>query len=100
MGRLGTILQVGRSFGVRDGVLRLKYEIKRSSGLMSWKMRSAHGWDSWSLNQKEAAEFLNEMRAASNGTTSRRFFFGDVRALAPAIRKIIGLAEEQSILTE
>ncbi len=100
MGRLGTILQVGRSFGVRDGVLRLKYELKRSSGLMSWKMRSAHGWDSWTLKQKEAAELLDEMRAASNGTTSRRFFFGDAQALAPAIRRIISLGEEQSILAQ
>src|SRR6202030_2896006 len=41
---------------------------------------------------------LDEMRAASNGTTSRRFFFGDVRALAPAIRKIMSIADEQSIL--
>src|ERR1700731_2376258 len=100
MGRLGTILQVGRSFGVRDGVLRLKYELERSSGLMSWKMRSVHGWDSWNCNHRKAAELLDEMRAASKGTTSRRFFFGDVQALAPSIRKIIGLAEQQSILAE
>ena len=100
MGKLGTILQVGRSFGVRDGVLRLKYELERSSGLMSWKMRTVRGWDSWTLNQKEAAELLDEMRAASNGTTSRRFFFGDAQALAPAIRKVIGLADEQSIHEE
>src|ERR1700688_2784377 len=100
MGKLGTILQVGRSFGVRDGVLRLKYELERSSGLMSWKMRTVRGWDSWTLKQKEAAELLDEMRAASNGTTSRRFFFGDAQALAPAIRKVIGLADEQSIHEE
>src|SRR6202166_1944211 len=100
MGKLGTILQVGRSFGVRDGVLRLKYELERSSGLMSWKMRTVRGWDSWTLNQKEAAELLDEMRAASNGTRSGRFFFGDAQALAPAIRKVIGLADEQSIHEE
>jgi hypothetical protein len=32
-----TMLQVGRTFGVRDGMLRLQYELQRGSGLLSWR---------------------------------------------------------------
>ena len=51
MGKLNTMLQVGRTFGVRDGILRLQYELQRGSGLLSWRMRSVQGWDSWALEK-------------------------------------------------
>jgi hypothetical protein len=37
----------GRS--VRDGLLRLEYELQRVSGLMSRRMQSVQGWESWDL---------------------------------------------------
>ena len=43
MSKIGTMLQVGRTFGMRDGMLRLEYELQRGSGLMSWRMRSVQG---------------------------------------------------------
>ena len=49
--KLDTMLQVGRTFGMRDGMLRLQYELQRGSGLMSWRMRSVQGWDSWDLKR-------------------------------------------------
>src|ERR1700676_2355094 len=49
MGKLGTLLQIGRTFGVRDGLLRLGYELQRGSGLMSRRIQSVSGWESWDL---------------------------------------------------
>jgi hypothetical protein len=49
MGKLGTVLQIGRTFGVRDGLLRLSYELQRGSGLMSRRMHSVSGWEFWDL---------------------------------------------------
>ena len=43
MSKIGTMLQVSRTFGMRDGMLRLEYELERGSGLMSWRMRSVQG---------------------------------------------------------
>ena len=51
MSKIATMLQVSRTFGVRDGMLRLEYELQRGSGLMSWRMRSVQGWDSWDLKR-------------------------------------------------
>jgi len=55
MGKLDTLLQVGRTFGMRDGMLRLQYELQRGSGLLSWRMRSVQGWDSWDLKKSPPA---------------------------------------------
>ena len=49
MGKLGTLLQIGRTFGARDGLLRFEYELQRGSGLMSRRMQSVRGWESWDL---------------------------------------------------
>jgi hypothetical protein len=99
MSKLATMLQVGRAFGMRDGMLRLEYELQRGSGLMSWKMRSVQGWDSWNLANiapdSTAAEML---RARRNGGS--RFFFADSRLLGTAIKTIIGPAKEKSVLAE
>ena len=98
MGRLGTMLQVGRTFGMRDGMLRLEYELQRGTGLMSWRMRSVQGWESWDLTHIAPGVKAGEMRTArQNG--SRRFFFSDSRSLGASIREILG-NEEDSVLAE
>jgi hypothetical protein len=99
MGKLATILQVGRTFGVRDGMLRLEYELQRGSGLMSWRMRSVQGWDSWELKRISPDSSSAEILAARrNG--KQKFLFADARALGPAIKKTIGPDAEKSVLQE
>src|SRR6267378_8456632 len=86
MGRLGTLLQIGRAFGVRDGLLRAEYEMQRASGLMSRRMRSVRGWESWDLAHiapKSSAEDLLNFRRQGG----RPFFFADSRGLAPELKR-------------
>jgi hypothetical protein len=99
MGKLGTMLQVGRTFGMRDGMLRLEYELQRGSGLMSWRMRSVQGWDSWDLTRVAPGVRPEQMRAARRDGT-RRFLFTDARTLGTSIRTIVGLDGEESVLAE
>ena len=99
MSKIATMLQVSRTFGVRDGMLRLEYELQRGSGLLSWRMRSVQGWDSWSLKRIATDTCAEEMRTARrNGTPP--FFFTDARSLGVSIRKVIGLDGEKSVLAE
>jgi len=49
MGKIGTALQIGRTFGMRDGMLRLGYELQRGSGWMSRRLQPVQGWRSWEL---------------------------------------------------
>ena len=99
MSKIGTMLQAGRAFGVRDGMLRLEYELERGSGLMSWRMRSVQGWDSWDLKRIAPTATAEELRTARrNGT--RPFFFASAQTVGPSIRKAIGLEEEKSVLAE
>src|SRR5271166_4418656 len=80
MSKLGTMLQVGRTFGIRDGMLRLEYELQRGSGVMSWRMRSVQGWDAWDLKRIAPGVNGEELRAAHRDGR-RPFFFADVRKL-------------------
>lgn len=99
MNKIDTMLQVGRTFGMRDGMLRLQYELQRGSGLLSWRMRSVQGWDSWDLKKIAPGAQVDRARTArQNGT--RRFFFHDVQALGASIRELIGPEEEKSVLAE
>ena len=93
------MLQVGRTFGVRDGMLRLEYELQRGSGLLSWRMRPAQGWNSWDLQRITAGVSAEQLRAARQDGT-RRFLFQDVRSLAPGIREVVGREGERSVLAE
>ncbi len=96
---LDTVLQAGRAFGMREGMLRMQYELQRGSGLMLRKMRSVQGWDSWDLKRiAPGAQAEDTHRFLRDGT--RPFFFTDVRSLGPSIRKIIGVDGEQLVLTE
>jgi hypothetical protein len=99
MRKLDTMLQVGRTFGMRDGMLRLEYELQRGSGLMSWKMRSVQGWESWDLKRIVPGIRAEEMLATRQDGT-RRFFFADAKTLGTSIRNSVGLDGEKFILAE
>ncbi|MFY9558909.1 MAG: alginate lyase family protein [Terriglobales bacterium] len=99
MGKLGTLLQIGRTFGARDGVLRLEYELQRGSGLMSRRMQSVRGWESWDLQhiaRKASPEDLLSIRRQGG----RPFFFSDSRSLAPELKRILGQEGEESVSAE
>ena len=99
MRKLRTLVETARTFGARDGMLRLGYELHRSSGLMSRRIRSVGGWDSWNLKRigpgTSGEDFL---RARRDG--SRPFLFADSRARASSLRTVVGLEGEKSILAE
>jgi len=99
MSKLATALHVGRAFGVRGGMLRLGYELQRGSGLLSWKMKSVQGWDSWDLKRIAPGTTAEEMRAARRDGT-RAFFFANAQALAPNLKNIFGIEGENAILTQ
>src|ERR1700716_31281 len=99
MGKLGTLVQIGQTFGVRDGLLRLEYELQRGSGLMSRRMQSVRGWESWDLKHvapKTSPEDLLSIRRQG----SRPFFFSDSRGLALDLKKILGAQGEESVVAE
>src|SRR6202158_6340707 len=99
MGKLGTVLQIGRTFGVRHGLLRLGYELQRSSGLMSRRMRSVRGWESWTLKHiapKTSPEDLLNIRRQGG----RPFFFSDSRSLALELKKVLGAHGEESAVAD
>jgi hypothetical protein len=99
MGKLGNLLQIGRTFGVRDGLLRLSYELRRGSGLMSRRMQSVGGWESWDLKHiaaKTSPEDLVSIRRQGG----RPFFFSDSRSLALELKKVLGSHGEESVVAE
>jgi Heparinase II/III-like protein/Heparinase II/III N-terminus len=99
MSKLGTLWQIGQTFGLRDGTLRLEYEAQRGTGLMARRMQSVSGWQSWDLKriapQTSAEDFLSVRRQGG-----RPFFFSDSRSLAPALQKLLGTDGEKSLLSE
>jgi Heparinase II/III-like protein/Heparinase II/III N-terminus len=99
MGKIATMLQVSRTFGVRDGMLRLEYELQRGSGLMSWRMRSVQGWDSWDLKRIAPATCAEDMRTARRDG-AWPFFFTGAQTIGASIRDTIGLDGEKSVLAE
>jgi hypothetical protein len=87
--KLGTLLQIGRTFGMRDGLLRLDYETRRATGFLSHRMQSVQGWESWSLKNvapKTSPEDLLTVRRQGG----RPFFFADSRDLKIELEKILG----------
>jgi hypothetical protein len=89
MGKIGTMLQVARTFGARDGILRLKYELQRSSGLMLRRMQTIQGWEPWNLRRiapKTSPEDFLSIRRQGN----RPFFFSDCRHLASELKNTLG----------
>jgi hypothetical protein len=99
MAKLGTLLQIGRTFGFRDGALRIGYELQRGSGLMSRRMQSVGGWEPWDLQRiapkASPDDLLNARRRGGHP-----FFFSDSRSLAPQLKKILATDGEASIIAE
>jgi hypothetical protein len=97
VGKVSTLIQTARAFGVRDGMLRLDYELRRGSGLLSREMRSVQGWDAWPLSRtapgQTGAKLLSARREGSH-----KFLFADVRDLAARIRNVLGHDKESSLL--
>src|ERR1700694_4316808 len=99
MGKLATLLQIGRTCGLHDGLLRLEYELQRGSGLMSRRMHSVSGWESWDLKHiapNTSPEDLLSIRRQGG----RPFFFSGSRSLALELKKILGAYGEESIIAE
>src|SRR5712692_8338004 len=99
MGKLGALLQIGRTFGMRDGLLRAGYELQRGSGLMSRRMQSVRGWESWDLKHiapNTSAEDILSIRRQGG----RPFFFSDSRGLALELKKVLGAQGEESAIAE
>src|SRR6202521_989941 len=99
MSKLGTVLQIGRTFGVRDGLLRLSYELQRGSALMSRRMHSVGGWESWDLKHiapKTSPEDILSIRRRGG----RPFLFSDSRSLALELKKVLGAHGEESVVAE
>ena len=99
MGKLATALQVGRTFGMRDGVLRLQYELKRGGGLMARRMRSVQGWKAWDL-QRIAPYVSPERLLRDRRDDTSKFFFSDARTLGATLRRVIGHDAEKSIFAQ
>src|SRR6202051_4373073 len=99
MVKLRTMWQIARTFGARDGILRLEYELQRASGLMSRRMMTVRGWDSWALkhvaSQTSPEDLLNARRQGSPP-----FFFPDSRRLADPLKKILGANGEGQATAE
>ena len=99
MNRLATLFEVGRTFGLRDGVFRLGYELQRATGLMDHRLRAVEGWDRWDL--KHIADGVGgEELLRSRRSNEHPFFFSDVRALGPHLKRVLGPEGEKSALTE
>jgi asparagine synthase (glutamine-hydrolysing) len=99
LSKLDALVQIGRTFGVRDGMLRLQYELRRGTGLLSRKMRLVQGWDSWKLKQIAPGVHAEDILAARrNG--ERAFVFNDTQKLGVAIREITLPDGEESVLNE
>lgn len=99
MGKLGTMLQIGRTFGMRHGMLRLGYELERGSGWMSRRLRAVAGWQSWDLERIAPGPSAEELLSARR-EGGRPFFFADSRALAPALTRVLGREGEASLCAE
>jgi len=99
MGNLATLWQVGRTFGLRDGLLRLEYEAQRASGSMARRMQSVGGWESWDLKRiapnTSPQDFLSIRRQGNHP-----FFFSNPRNLAGELQTVLGAKGEDSIVRE
>lgn len=99
MSKLTATLQAGRTFGVRHGMLRLHYELQRSSGLMARRLRPVQGWQSWELKRIAPGTSAEELLGARRDGT-RKFFFSDVHALRTSLAQAIEENGEASIIAE
>ena len=99
MGKLTTMVQIGRTFGVRDGMLRLGYELQRGSGVISRRMRAVEGWPSWEL-ARIAPGATPDSLLGTRREGNCAFFFRDSRRLAAPLKTIVGPDGEASIMAQ
>ena len=99
MGKLGDLWQIGRIFGVRNTLRRFGYEFERRSGLISRRMRSVAGWQSWDL-QRIAPDTTPEEFLSSRRCGKQPFFFSLSQNLAPNLKLILGATGEESLIAE
>lgn len=97
MSRLSTALQVGRTFGARDGMLRLSYELQRGTGLMARRMRAAEGWPRWGLSRIAAGVSAEEF-LSSRLENKIPFFFNAPHTLRSSLKEILGSEGEEVLL--
>lgn len=99
MPKIAAMLQAARTFGARDGMLRLEHELRRASGLLSRKMRAGEGWDAWQLS-RVAPGYEPQALLSARRDGPHKFFFEDSRSLANNIREVVGWNDEQLLLAE
>jgi hypothetical protein len=99
MGRVATLLRIGRSFGMRDGMLRLRYELERGSGVMSRRMQSVSGWEYWTLSSITKDGTPQDLLAACLAG-KRPFFFGSLNDLKSSLTEVVGAEGEARVLGE
>ncbi len=99
MPSLSTLIQIGRTFGAHDGLLRLNYELRRSTGLMLRRMNSVNGWTAWTLDCI-ASGTNSAALLQSRWEGKHPFFFPDAPALASSIAGIVGETGRAQLLEE
>ena len=99
MSKLATMVQVGRTFGMRAGMLRLEYELQRGTGLMSWRMRGVQGWNAWDLAKIAPGVSAENIRTARQDG-SRKFFFIDSQQLQTKLKTILPPAQQQAVVSQ
>jgi hypothetical protein len=99
MSRLGVALQVARAIGPQGAILRLGYELRRGSGILSSRMRSVQGWERWNLERIALGSSPRQM-LASRRRGERRFLFQDAFTLRPALRILLGRSGEERVLQQ
>lgn len=99
MNKVATALQVGRTFGARDGMLRLGYELQRGTGLMARRMRSAEGWPRWDLSRIAPGVSVEEL-LSSRRDCKVPFFFNAPHTLRNSLKEILGFEGEKALVAQ
>src|ERR1700757_884864 len=99
MGNLGTLIEVARTFGWRDGMLRLSYELQRGIGLLSLRTQAAAGWERWNL-ERVAAGIAPQDVLQRRRDGERPFFFRDAHDLAPCLKSILAPEQQATVVAE
>jgi hypothetical protein len=93
------MLQIARTFGARDGMLRLEYELQRGSGLLSRRMQAVRGWESWELPRLASSTSADDL-LNSRLQGAPPFFFSDSRSVATELNKVLGAPGEEFAVAE
>lgn len=99
MAKLGTLVQIGRTFGLRNGFRRLEYEMQRASGLLSRRMRQVQGWEYWDI-ERTAPESSAENLLSTRRQGAIPFFFRDIHDIVPGLQKTLDAAAQERAIAE